>query len=231
MTGDLVRSLRKQGAADGRAASSRIDTVEEMVKRMLLVQATCLGTDRLRDSLGREAALEYLAYAGVADTSRIAARWDEEQAEREGRAPKQVTTTRNDLDDDPRHDERVTAAIMRGAGTDELRRILGQVTAEYRERVTREAAEATDRTNFMWIDSRTGQPQYGNRVAVPLGVASDHDGNPRQRSQVNGSVAPLGSEPVGEVSMSDVRPVAMTCSEHDPREGQRYCPHCGKARP
>jgi hypothetical protein len=142
-----------------------------------------------------------------------------------------VTTRLNDLDNDPRHDERVTDAIMRGASGDELSKILKQVTAEYAERIKRESAEATARGNFMWIDSRTGKPQYGNRVAVPLGVASDHNGNPRQRSQVNGAVAPLGSEPVGPTPMSDVRPVVMTCDGHDPSPGQRYCPSCGKARP
>jgi hypothetical protein len=229
MTGEMLRSMRRQGANDGRAASTRIDRLEQVIRRQCITLAKAIGPDQLRDRLGAELALQVLEDAG-ADTTRISERWASERSEREGSAPKQVSTTRNDLDADPRHDERVTAAIMRGASGDELSRILKQVTAEYRERITREAAEGTNRVNFMWIDSRTGRPQYGNSTPVGLGVATDHDGNPRQRSLVNGSVPELGSEPVGEVSMADVRPVDMTCSEHSGQPGDRYCSVCGRPR-
>jgi hypothetical protein len=119
---------------------------------------------------------------------------------------------------------------MRGVSGDELSKIINKVTAEYRERITRQHAEATNRVNFMWVDSRTGKPQYGNSTPVPIGVASDLDGNPRQRSAVNGSVPPLGSEPVSPPSMADVRVVDMTCTEHPGLPGDRYCSVCGRPR-
>src|SRR5205823_7979520 len=91
MTGDTLRSLRRQGAADGRAASSRIDRVEQVVRRQAIVLAKALGPDLLRDRLGPELALEVLGDAG-ADTTKIAARWDAEAGDREDRAPKQAST-------------------------------------------------------------------------------------------------------------------------------------------
>ena len=229
-SGEVLRSMRKQGAADGRAALTRIDRLEQVIRRQCITLAKAIGPDQLRDRLGAELALEVLEDAG-ADVTRISERWASERSEREGRAPKQVTTTRNDLDDDPRHDERVTDAIMRGVSGDELSKIINKVTAEYRERITREHAEATNRVNFMWVDSRTGKPQYGNSTPVPIGVASDHDGNPAPAERGEWlRAASWAASPLAPPSMADVRPVDMTCTEHPGQPGDRYCSVCGRPR-
>jgi hypothetical protein len=230
----MITKLRRQGAADGRAASSRIDRVEAVVTWMATTMVKALGgPDQVLRNVGnREDALEVLRAAGI-DTGPVVARWDAEQREREGKVPKQVTTHYDDLVNDLRHDPRVTSAIMAGAGNNELRQIISQVSAEYAARIKAEAAEADRRTNFMWTDAKTGRPVYGDAVAVPLGAPIDpFTGAPHQKTlAVNESVPPLGSEPISAPDMRDVRVVATTCTEHAGAAGDRYCATCGRPRP
>lgn len=230
MSSQLVRDLRRQGAADGRSASVRIDRVEAMVARMATTVVRAFGADELRQRLGAEDALDLLAAAGE-DTDRIRDRWDAERKAQEAAAPRQVSVVLDEgYGGDPAHDLRVTDAIMRGASNAELRQITSQVQAEYAERA-RQAAQK-DSLNFMWTDSR-GQRRYGDRVAA-LGVSADpRTGAPLQRSAVNQSVPELGSEPVGPVSMSDVRQVSgvQPCIEHPGQPGERHCTVCGRPRP
>jgi hypothetical protein len=64
------------------------------------------------------------------------------------------------------HDQRVTDAILAGASSQTLRQIMATVTAEYRERITAEAAAAQRRADILWID-RAGRPVTGNTVPLP----------------------------------------------------------------
>ena len=229
----IVKSLRAQGAHDGRAASSRIDRVESMVRRMAATVVKTVGPDQvLRNAGSREEALAVLEAAGL-DTGPIVARWNAEQAAREAAVPKQVTTHFDSERNDPRHDPRVVDAIMRGASDAELRQITKQVVAEYRHRITREAAQASHRRNYMWTDARTGRPVYGDQVPVPLGASTDpHTGTPVQKTlSTNTAVPELGSEPVPAPDMSDVRVMATACTEHAGQPGDRYCSVCGRPRP
>jgi hypothetical protein len=234
----VIKALRRAGAHDGHAASSRIDRVESMVSWMATTMVKALGPDALLENLGREQALAVLELAGQ-DTARITARWDAERAEREGRAPKQVSVKHTHPDEagtDWRHDRRVLDATTLPDA--EYQRVRREVQAEYKQRARQQAEQAEASpvgSNFMWYDSRTGKPVYGDRVAVPLGAPTDpYTGAPAHKTlTVNESVPPLGSEPVPPVSMSDVRavPTVQPCIEHPGRPGERPCTVCGKPRP
>jgi hypothetical protein len=185
--------------------------------------------DGLRKRLGDELALELLASTGE-NTAQIKAKWQAERQRQES-TTRQVTTHYGDLDDDPRHDPRVTDAIMRGASNDELRQIISQVTAEYAHRIKAEAAQAARRKDFMWVNQH-GVPQYAGEVPLPLGAAHGPDGSPVQKTlSVDKSVPPLGSESITAPYMGDVRVVATTCTEHAGQAGDRYCSTCGRLRP
>jgi hypothetical protein len=228
MTGELVRNLRAQGAHDGRSASVRIDRVEAQNRAVLEVLVQAFGQDALRAKLGDERALAVLEAAHYEGRDQIRAKWAAERQERE-RAVAQQSVIHNGFDGDPAHDERVTSAIMAGASREAVRQILGQV-AEYAGRARAEAAAASRRDNFMWKD-QSGRERLGNAVPAQLGVATDYTGNPRQRTVVHNDVAELASEPVTPPDMGDVREVVRTCSGHEPRPGEKFCPACGKARP
>jgi hypothetical protein len=196
----------------------------------LLVRA--FGPDELRERLGPELALELLEGAGE-ETARIQARWDAERQRQES-TTRQVTTTYNSLADDPRHDPRVTDAIMAGASDAELRRITQEVVAEYGARIELEAAVASRRRDLMWTDAATGRPVVAGEVPLPIGAAHDpYTGNPVQKTlTVNESVPELGSEVVPPPYMGDIReaaPVVQPCTSHLGQPGDRYCREGGPA--
>lgn len=220
-----VRALRSAAAYDGRSASARIDRVEAVLRAQSQMLVKSLGTDALRDRLGEEEALFVIEAAGM-DPAPLRGKWDRDRRERE-RASGQVSTkTGEGYEGDPRHDPRVTAAIMAGASSEALGRITAQVTAEYQARAEREARSAVHK-DFMWIESRDGKPRYGGGTGQPLGVRQDAAGNPQQWSTTNTAVPALGSEEVGPPDMSDFRP-RVPCS-HSSRPDGKYCPDCGEA--
>jgi hypothetical protein len=222
MAGPLVRDARSQSAADGRAASQRIDRVEQQTRTVLETVVAALGADGLRAKLGEDRALEMLEAAGYQHTDAIRAKWQQDARER-SRSVSQTTVRsyNGGYEGDPAHDQRITDAIMAGASGGELRQIMAVVAREYGEQAARKAAEAQRRADVLWID-RSGKPVVANSTHVPLGVGADpYTGRPAQQSIVHRGVAALGSEPVGETPMSDVRPVATTCTEHSGHEGDR----------
>jgi hypothetical protein len=229
-----LRSIRSQAAHDGRAASQRIDRVEAQQRWALEVVAEALGPDALRVKLGQERALAFLVAAGwdAHKVDQTRDRWEVDRRERERSVSQQTmrSYSGNGFEGDPRHDERITEAVMRGASNEELRQIMRQVGAEYRQEATRKASEAQRSRDVLWT-GRDGRPVLASAPA-PLGVSSDpRTGNPRQRSVVRRSVPEPGSEPVGETPMGDVRPVATVCTAHVARAGDKFCPVCGKPRP
>jgi hypothetical protein len=234
MTGDALWAVRSQGAHDGRAASQRIDRVEAQQRWALEVVAEALGPDALRVKLGPERALEFLRGAGwdAHRVEQIRDKWEADRRERERSVSQQTVRRYGDgFEGDPAHDPRITDAIMAGVSGDQLRAVTREVGAEYREAArSREAAAARTR-DVLWTD-RTGRPVVASSTAVPLGVPADpHGGGPRQRSTVHRLVAELGSEVVGAPRMDDVRPVPVLCTAHPARQGDKYCPQCGKPRP
>src|SRR6266480_742394 len=133
MTGETLRSLRSQGAHDGRSASSRIDKVEAQNRAVLEVVVKAFGPDALRGKLGDERALAVLEAVGYQGRDQIRVRWAGERQQRE-RAVAQQIVTRDGYHGDPRHDQRVVDAVMRGASNEELRQILATVRSEYAAR-------------------------------------------------------------------------------------------------
>jgi hypothetical protein len=229
-----MRSIRSAAAHDGRAASARIDRVEAQQRWALQVVAEALGPEALRGKLGQERALEFLRVAGwdAHRVEQIGDQWEQDRRERERSVSQQTVRRYGDgYEGDPAHDQRITDAIMAGVSGEQLRQVMITVGQDYRQEAARKA-EAQRRTQDVLWQGRDGRPVVASSTAVPLGISADpHGGGPRQRSTTHRSVPELGSEPVGETPMGDVRPVPVICTEHVARQGDKFCPVCGKPRP
>lgn len=233
----IVAKLRAQGAHDGRSAGVRIDKVEAAVGRQdKLLVALAGGPDGVRAKLGDdERALAVLASAGYENLDPLRQRWAEERRQRE-RAAQQVTVRYSGDELEPDQDQRVLDAIARDASDAELfGKIIPAVRKEYADRARAEASRREDVADFMWTDQR-GRAVFGNRTPVPVGVSTDPaTGQPRQRTLVvNHAVPELGSEEVPPPDMRDIaamEEMSRVCREHVPRQGEKFCPSCGKRRP
>ncbi len=125
-----------------------------------------------------------LAAAGL-DADGIIGRWRAEAPQ-----VRQFSSGGDPWGASPDHDERVTTALLRGAGDGELARIRAEVAAEYWQA----AAEKTVRreSSVMWR-TRDGETVMDG-TAAPMGVSLSPAGAPVQTSRVDESVPPLGAD-------------------------------------
>ncbi len=110
----------------------RLDESTAGMRALAQTMLDVLGIDQLRNRVGRERALDLIRFASGEDTAeRIAGNWSQEDP-----GPRQLSTAapgrdQQGYDGDPLHDPRVTRAIGR-VSADEERRIVAEVTAEYK---------------------------------------------------------------------------------------------------
>ncbi len=81
----------------------------------------------------------------------------------------------------PDHDERVTAALQRGAGDGELAQLRERVAAEYRQAAAQRAAR--QQSAVMWRTPSGETVRDGS--SAPMGVSLGENGAPVQRSVVH----------------------------------------------
>jgi hypothetical protein len=244
------RRLSGAAADSARRATERRAHAEEHLgefQAFAQLMVELVGIDTIRARLGRDKALRLIRLAG-GDAERIGANWAAAEPVR-----RQLSKARpsEGYDRDPRHDPRVVKAILSGAPTAEINRLIGEVTDElltnplptvgppgtYRDQPADTAIPGVSyaevggvrvpvqrSTTFRdWSEFPDHQPGFEERVSPGVGGA----GMP-----ITGLApppAPVMASAMTPVPEPDSSQESMSagCQHEGIPPGAKFCPRCG----